>query len=450
MIARYLLMLLFISSLSAAGSTPGTREWAEDVLRNPTSYFVNTYEREIFQKFRGKFRGISIKTARQMNQEIQVSLYIQGVHSPYQLNMFLDKDNNIQQVYRHLPSLASYGEMLDQRSIEWLGKLLYRIDAGDSAALLDLLFYEQVEVRYKNLASKQEISKQLLLDFPAIIEARNISLAEKQGVLNVAIDTQYFNGLAIRIPLTLTEDRDTAIQQEALYQKLLQIMRGEMPVQSRQAALNRYPQARFVDNHVTVPYLVERVETLSEISYVAPAAPQHQTQLSAAAIQLEAINPSTLLMNEMLLIDYHGADAVINEALTASSRFLRSLYNLFGHQRLDSSDPFQNRLHGNIHYRGYTIHQMGLTSPVTLERVLKGLGAEGHFYYYPSRIDYKGETVKIRGLLYITATPDADVYHFAEVIATADKNESTIQTTLNLTFYPFVKSNHVSTMGRKF
>ncbi len=451
MIARYLLGLLLITSLYAAESTPGTREWAEDVLRNPTSYFVNTYEREIFEKFRGKFRNVSIKTARVMNQEIRVDLHIRGVRNTYQLNMFLDNDKNIQQVYRHLPSLGSYEGMLDSRSVAWLGKLLYRIDAGDSAALLDLLFYEQVEVRYKNLASKREISKQLLMDFPEVVETRNITLSENQGVLNVAIDTQYLNGLAIRIPLTLTEDRDTAIQQEALYQRLLKIVQGSAAVRAGNEALNRYPSARFAGNNVVVPYLIERVETLSEISYVATGAVNSGAiVLPDADIQLQAVNPSTWLMNDMLLIDFHGPDAAVDEALTASSRFLRSLYNLFGHQQLDDNDSFHSHLNGTVHYRGYTLHELGLTSAVTCERMLQGLGTEGHFYFYPSRIDYEEDTVKIRGLLYITAAPNADVYHFAEVIATADKKAATIHTSLDLIFYPFVKSNHVSSMGRKF
>ena len=448
MIKRFTFLILLVSLFGWAENTPDTRKWAEEVLRNPTSYFVNAYEREIFQRFQGKFPNLTISGVEQLGGLMLMEVEIGQATAPYQLNMEIDDKYHIRRIHRNLPSLKKHRNLLDERSLEWLGRFLYRIDAGDSAALMDLLFYENVQIRYKDLGSKREISRQLLDDFPGIVETRNIALAEKQGVLDVQIDTQLFSGLSVRIPLNLMEDRDTALQQEDLFKRLSAILKSSRTASDQPVSIpDFYPEATLAGQSVVVPYLIERVATLKEIQY------QLLSGIGTgadASIELERVNPSTLLMNDMLLIDYHGAGAADEDALGASTRFVKSLYNLFGCRRPDTRDAFHSDLSGKIRYRGYQLHELPLTDPVTWRQLLKAFGKEGQLYYYPSRIDYRADLIKVRGLLYITPNRDAEIYHFAEVIATAQKREPAIHTQLDLILYPFVKSNHVSSMGGNF
>ncbi len=108
--------------------------------------------------------------------------------------------------------------------------------------------------------------------------------------------------------------------------------------------------------------------------------------------------------------------------------------------KADSNIP---DISGSVNYRGYEKHQILLNNKQQWIQFLHSLRKEGAFYFYPSKLDYRGQII-IHGLLYIVNENSLNFYHFGEIMTRFSESDDKSKMSIELSLYPFLSRFGVS------
>lgn len=435
----YIVLLCFaiclqttVSAKDAADSPRELNRWAKMVWSQPSDWFLDPYEKSIFERFQKKYPSPVIENAEKMGNKHLLRLKLAGANTGYTLAFETTTENKIQHVKRYLPEI-SHGQLdAIPGAARWVEQFLYRIDAGDSAALMDLLFYGKVLVNYRNMSSKSNIAARLIDDFPGVFELREFGIQSAGNTIQIQLDAQNFHGITVNLPEHLPGPRDTAADQEKLYKQLVKTMRNRS---LNTVAANNfrkiYPNALQDGNRVTIPYLTNKISQLNNIQYQLNPSENKPAPL----VQLNLADNASMKLNSSLAIPYLGSRSAAESALPVLNTSLQALYR----QILQPDPEFTAR--GTLEYRGYKIHTMPLEKSASLPDFFRALQDIGSIYLYPTRIDVRNANIEIRGIIYVTSRENSD-YHFLEW-KLRKRSTSALDGAMKLVFYPFIRSGEV-------
>jgi|GEM_PF-5040733 len=426
-------LLTFLSARDTADSPRELKRWAKKVWNQPADWFLDPYEKSIFERFQQKYPSPVIESAEKVGSKHLLKLKLTGTNAGYTLAFETTAENKIQHVKRYLPEISRGQLDAIPGAARWVEQFLYRIDAGDSAALMDLLFFNKVLVNYRNISSKSNVAARLVDDFPGIFELREFGIQTAENTVQIQLDAQNFHGITVNLPEHLPGPRDTAADQEKLYKQIVKAMQNASF--SKQVAVGNlqtvYPNAIKNGNLLTVPYLTSKVSQLNSIRY----------QLSQSEkgfipqVSLSMAENASMKLNRSLVIPYLGSRSAAEGALPDLNNSLQALYQ----QILQPSADFTAR--GTLEYRGYTVHTMPLEKSASIAGFFHALQDIGSIYLYPTRIDVRDSRSEIRGIIYVTSRENND-YHFLEWRLQKNGNSS-LSGVMKLVFYPFIRSGEV-------
>lgn len=456
------LLFLAIVGLSIGGARAqdgDTTTWIKNFWQNPQHYLADDYERSIFQKFTKKFpgaalRNISRKPAGVQRENLIVQLKLSAYVPDYYL--LIEKSalaGEVQRVYRYLPQLQDYADenvagVNLQKEYQWLGKLLYRVDAGDSAAILDLIFYKDIKISYNRLTSKAEIAAALIRDYSKVVDVRQVDIKSHQQRLQVELQTQNFNGILLDLPDKFTENRNTDALQNELYQKFTTILRHpagstRLPPALREDPLRRFPGSIIDGNSLKIPYLEKKVAGLPAMHFLLSTSGAMTPQ-----INLKVHSSGIVAMNDGLKIPFYGNLGNPRQDLQRLQASLAAIYKLFTNYPLENN--LRKDLSVTMRYRAYRPHEMPDIGGDGWAALLAHLEQQHTLYFYPSRIDLRGGKLRINGLFYAISRSSGSYYHFAELSVNWRHNTPGKMNDIQLTFYPYVQNNDPGVAGGSF
>ena len=423
----------FLPARDTADSPRELKHWAKMVWNQPADWYLDPYEKSIFERFKKKYPSPVIESAEKMGNKHLLQLKLIGTNSNYTLAFETTPENKIQHVKRYLPEISRGQLDAIPGAARWVEQFLYRIDAGDSAALMDLLFFNKVLVNYREISSKSNIAAKLIDDFPGVFELREFGIQSADNTIQIQLDAQNFHGITVNLPEHLPGPRDTAGDQEKLYKQLVNAMqKRSFSTQVVAQNLQRvYPNANQSGNLLTVPYLTKKVSQLGSIRYQLNPATNNLTP----QVQLSMAGNATMKLNRSLVIPYLGSRSAVEGALPDLNNSLQTLYR----QILQPSTDFTAR--GTLEYRGYKVHTIPLEKSASLPDFFRALQDIGSVYLYPTRIDVRNSRSEIRGIIYVTSRDNND-YHFLEW-KLQKHSSSTLSGAMKLVFYPFIRSGEV-------
>jgi hypothetical protein len=456
---KVILFFLVLISSAIAKSDKNALDWAKQFLNNPLQYFSSSYEKAVFQKFKAKFSILRPKNAGQYNGTYNLEIQIPQLKDSYHLVLEFDDEKRVSSVYRNL-SLANirYTGETDRVILKWLGKLFYRLDAGDSAALYDLIFYGDIKIRYKNIASKREIISSIINQYPAIIQPNEISIQKSSNIYSILISIQFSDDILLQIPYDWANTADTDKMQDYLYQKIVSHLKKSEQVQSSKNIHNKsqlidylrqnYPQGTIQKDIIHIPYPKLSTKVLNEMRYKIA---RHIFDLGFDPTQINSIinlnynkEDGTVILNNACRFSFYNSPKRDDGITDRSESALQQLYNmllLFPH--VNGEDSYSD-LKGDIQYRGYKNYRLALSTSKKWAKFWQIVRQEGSVYFYPSHIAFLTDELVIEGLIYVIRDNNLNLYHFAELKAHFFEYKETTSMELDLNFYPYVNRMSVT------
>ncbi|MGH1361985.1 MAG: hypothetical protein ACRBF0_00420 [Calditrichia bacterium] len=406
------------------------KRWAKQVWNQPDDWFIDSYEKAIFQRFQMKYPSPVIEHAESKGSKKLLELSLPGTKISYLLIFETNSQKKIQHVERFLPEISKLTDIPD--AARWVGQFLYRIDAGDSAALMDLFFFRQVSVSYRQLGSKSSIAARLVKDFPGVFEMREFGIQSSEKKIRIQMDAQNLRGVTVELPEHLPAPQNTAEKQEKLYESLLATMssRTIAPATTLQDWQRYYPDAKLSGTTLTVPYPTQKVQEIKSIRYLL-----NDNQITPQ-LRLTLADNASLKFNSSLALPYIGSNLDVEKALPTLNAALKELYS----QIVNPSSSFTAR--GTLQYRGYDVRNLPLEKLASVPDFFHALRQEGSIYLYPTRIDVTKENSEIRGIIYVFGKQAGNSYHFLEWKLSLESESSSIKM-IKLIFYPYIRSGEV-------
>lgn len=421
-------------------------EWAKKVFKNPDKYIVNNYEKHLFKKLLAKFPGISPKKITFKNRLRIIDVAIPFQQIQYQLIFETDNLNRVHKISREL-SGAGFGNQSDpkQNILSWLDKFFYCIDAGDPEALYDLLFHNKTKVIYNKLDKKKEIIKQLLIDFPRIINPHSIFLTEEPASYIIEVSfplrgsiyfeiqdkTVDFSGvkelqkrlfLRIKDNMTLWENEDKSYQIDNRAQ-FISLIKSNYPQSIIHSDTLLIPMPkRFNGNSSSIPYLIQKRLGRGTIL------PLLSITEDKAAGTIRINNSSNISFYKAPSIHSRTMDKV-KDALQKTFIFARfySLASVF-----NSDEPIA----GDFNYEGYKKELLKFNNNQQSKKLFCALQKEGSIYFFPSHVDMLDNEIIVKGLIYIIKDENLNYYHFGELETRFSGKAKGLK--FRLTFYPYL------------
>jgi len=452
--------IFFIISYVSAQNTIINSYWGKQLLKYPQQFFISSYEKDIFQKFQKKFSHIQFKKIEQYDTSCLIELYLSQGNAFYSLILELDKDKKIASVYRNLLKTdIKQGREADEIILKWLGKFFYRIDAGDSAAMYDMVFNKNIDMRYNGLSDKSKIIIKLLEKFTGIVKPLEINLQKKSSLYSVRVSFQFSADLFFQIPAELASASDTDVLQENLLNMIMIHMNNNYNTGNAYSIpkdrsklleqVNRYyPESIIQDDEILIPYPQRITKVLKEIRYEI-LGEKFDSGFSFseinAQVNLEYKKDRGLItMNNTCKISLYQTPGIQHYTIEQSEKALQDIFKMILlFPFINAKDVYTN-LKGFVQYRGYNVHKIILATRHEWAIFWEVLRKEGSVYFYPSRIDDLENVLLIHGLVYVIKDNKYDLYHFGELTIRFPKGNTDME--INLIFYPFVTRMALSSL----
>lgn len=450
---KVILFFLVLISSAIAKSDKNALGWAKQFLNKPLQYFSSPYEKAIFQKFNANFSNLRLKNARHLNGAYILEVHIPQLKNPYQLVLEFDEHKRINSVYRKLlKANVNYNGNTDPVILKWLGMFFYRLDAGDSAALYDMIFYRDIKIRYKNLSSKREISSSIIHKIPAIVQPNEINIQQSAKIYSILISIQFSDDILIQIPYEWAVAAETDKMQEYLYQRIAsqvdkpELAESSINIPGKSQLLDHirqyYPECTIQGDIIRIPYPQLSTTMLKEIRY------KITRPIFASGFDPAKINSIVALeynkddgivtLNKTCKISFYNSPKRDSDNIDRSEFALQKLYNMLLLFPKLNGEGYYSELKGEVLYRGYKIYKLVLSTSQKWANFWAIVRNEGSMYFYPSRIDYLTDELVVEGLLYVIRDNNLDLYHFAELKAFFPEQENDVAMVLELNFYPFI------------
>jgi hypothetical protein len=428
------------------------RSWAEELLFNHTGYFSDAYEKNIFNIFKKKFPKARIKDFVFYEQKNFVELTLEIDKKAYVLVIELDGKGKVKGVQRKiLDMVLKKDSTVEQLVFKWLGKFLYRIDAGDDESIYDLIFHADTRISYKKIKSKKEIIKHLKADFPRYIQPFQINLEELPSSFLVQISIHLAEDIYLEISNTLANITNTDELQESLYKKIasdILSVNSDDPsnlITSKKQLIDYlsdyYIHARMDLDTLIIPYPRQGIKELKQMKYLIAD--------KGAKINIDPIlylnekRKGTLMINDAYPVSSYRSDSGESNDLSELRNALKLMYRMFLLEIKSRAVKNDTDISGIVNYRGYEKHQIRLNNRQQWIHFLHSLRKEGAFYFYPSKLDYRGQII-IHGLLYVVNENSLNFYHFGEVITKFSESDEKLKMNIELSLYPFLSRFGVS------
>lgn len=440
------LLILFFFLFTDTGKTP--IEWVNSVLNNPNQYFRNSYEKNIFTNLQTKYPNLSVEKAIYDDTKI-IGTFKLNSHS-YLLVFEIDNSSKIRYIYRSPGTLnVTNLQTIDPDIQIWLGKFFYRLDAGDSSVLNDMLFFDDVQVRYKQIKNKSKIVKILLNDFSNIATPSSIeSYLDQDDNYFFNVNFNLIGQLIIKVPPKLVHPPDTDFLQEDFFQeiekKMFESSHTNNPgLKNKDIVLDIvkkfYKNARLFDNRIVVPYQTQRFDELKSLTYKIIRKEGYFTV--EPDISLEQGNNQTFLFNKVINIPYY-INNTMEEPIESAIKTLNFGYMLtFGKSFWPEDNIYD--IKGTMRYRGFKIHDVSLRTTNDILSLLNIFHNKGSLYYYPSSFKFDKNTIIQKGILFLISNNkmDSDYYHFAEIYIHFKNTDDPIPYFIEIVFYPYIRNS---------
>lgn len=413
-------VFLMIAALFAGGSQ--LDRWASSFLKEPAGYFASAYEQRIFDHFRRKFPRATVKSVVPLGNDLQLDLLLPA---PYQLLIVRDADYRVKSVRRRV-GIAQSDAPNPADGSEWLGQLFYRIDAGDTAALLDFLFFQDIGIRYGASATRSTIARSLISDFPQTINPLDIHIRQAESRLEIRFTTARTAECLITLPLNRADPRPVDELQEQLLKKIEQAAQVKAGVGSHRSGFQEHRE-------LLVPYLTDKVPQLLAIRYQRDESGKLRPQL-----QWTDSGDALLMMNNVLPVNYYGESSAGIGQWDGGKKLIEKLYQWCISAEKLSDLPSGNQPRLTIEYRGYDTRKLTVSSLPGLQAISNRLLQEGNFYYYPAKIENRAGNIAVNGMLYIVPPGGGSHHHFVEIAANV--NRDGFLQKMHWVFYPYIRN----------
>jgi hypothetical protein len=338
-----------------------------------------------------------------------------------------------------------------------LGKFFYRLDAGDTAALYDMIFYEKNTIRYNGLSNKSEIVGKLTRKFTSNIQISKIEYQEQSSFLSIVASVPFSSDIFFRIAHDWAEAKNSDILQENLYHRIISRLNNTdsaislISLESRLELLNylkeNYPEGNEQRDLFVIPYPQSLQHIINEIRYKIQV---HQPGLGSNPINVDPIiqlefkqDRGILILNNTCNISYYSPHDHNNSDLHNSEQVLKKIFNMFILIPFIADKEFNKNLKGQVYYRGYKVHTINLISDHQWSNFWQVLRMEGSLYFYPTKIDDLGNEMIIGGLIYIHRNKRMDFYHFGELTINIPMDKNGMELSMKLDFYPYINRANV-------
>ncbi|MGH1365790.1 MAG: hypothetical protein ACRBF0_19680 [Calditrichia bacterium] len=387
-------------------------------MASPGSHFAESYEKNIFLRFRSKFRSAKLLRVFGEGQRRVLELRLAAGNKPYSLVMIVNDKNQVRRVYRQIVGLPIDERERQDSALQWLGSLLYRCDASDRQTLEDLLYQKDIQMAYENSHNKTEVIRRLLKDFPGTVGYRNISVEERDGAYRIALDLANLELLKVEIPSRLAVLNEVNELRDLLLSDLQNSLRSTTAVAANEVEFFRALPKQYADlkrtaDMLTIPYPTERSLQLTGVDYmtVTDEVPPMQARLTLDYDE----SKSTVLINQQLPVAVRGDVGKVDEdQLRTFTKALQLTYDMF----LFSSEvqhPVWTIIKGKLSFRNKQNVELPVENGAQWQQLWSTLAADKGLYFYPSWIEREEDAVILEGALYMLKDTKFDLYHLAEV-----------------------------------
>ena len=442
---KILLVLFFLLPYSGKGEN----DWSQKLWQPNVDLFASNYEKEIFNKFHLKFPSIQFKKEQQVQNYIVLDFNILPLNIPYSFILELDSLNRIQQIFKNYLSLDTIIHKSNESNIkQWMGKFFYYLDAGDSAAIVDLVFYQNVKLIYKNLKDKSRVISQLLADFSSTINPLEISFQEKSSTIMVLLTLQNLNSLMLEIPARLVNTTEIYQLQDQLFKHIQESMSADELNKNDEIQLDgffrkRYSKVEWQNESITISYNTPKIKLLPEIRFSHSSKSgkdqdQERIQVNPILKISKGEELNTIFINDSFALQYFPISNHDSSILQNIAQLINRLFIINILPANSLKNIFPDSFNSNIQYRGYDVHEFNSANSLGWIKFWAAIQNEGGIYYYPIRIIERENQIWIEGIIYVIDPEEKSYYHFAEMKTTFLKTDNFPISEIKLIFYPFL------------
>lgn len=447
MAVRIVIILLCVTTFLIGNQEKYDAAWCNRLISNPDLIFADSYEKNLFQSFSAKNQVLKVDVSLiDTTRNFVVSKLILDSAS-YTLILALNNKGKVLRVFRNVPIIQSEHILLQN----WLGALLYRIDAGNQSILEDFFFPGDIQLTYRGQSKKRQLIRQLLNDFPGIIRINEVVVDENPVQYRLMLTMSNLYELDITLPKSILQFANIDEQAEILFQRFLQDIRNPAePPPENQYSLDFESQLRLLSayySEITVSKneLILHYPSLddlpkSQMNYhwdsVQGLMPDFNLKYDASRKQLLfnkslAIGVSTHHMNDTEL--QRKAQNVIVRVIN----LLLPRSNLF----IPDSTAFPTT---EFIYNAYNPQKLAITTRNEWLQLKQIVFNEGALYYYPSFISLNDDSLTLTGLVYIIPNKPDTHHHFSELRTTFLMSNSDPKIReIHWIFYPYLRNKRL-------
>lgn len=450
--------IFLLVSLAFCQSNKKNLSLGRQFLAYPQKYFVSSYEKAIFQRFKNRFPNINLKDVIAIQNNYLLEIFIVKEKKPYKLMLEMDTQERITSVYRYLSKdIIKSRKKSDAIILKWLGKFFYRLDAGDSAALHDMIFHEKNRIRYNNLSNKSEIVAQLFRKFQSIVPLSEINYQEQTSFYSIIASIPFSSDIFFQIAHEWVEVKDSDLLQRNLYQRIISALNKNESLESSMRFKSKlellkylkeyYPETIEQGDIFVVPYPQTLKQEIKEIRFKIK---ENTKQPGYNSINIDPIlnfefkqDKSILIFNKSCNISYYSPPYKKIRNLERTEQLLKKIFNMFLLFPFTTHLESYKDLTGEVYFRGYDVYKIELTINQQWSNFWQVLRNEGSIYFYPTKIDDFENEIVIGGFIYIIKDKRMDSYHFGELTIHVSDNMNDISLVMKLNFYPFINRTNV-------
>ncbi len=439
-----LILVLFSNSVSNAQSN--SIQWANSVVQNPDQYFKNTYETSIFKKLYSKYPNLSIEKVIQSEKQYIITLKLDN--RPYNLVFEVDDNNRIRYAYRDPSSINIKNiSQINNNFLIWIGKFFYRLDAADSSAINDMIFYDDIKIRYNQITNSSVIAEELIKDFRKISEPSTIEILEhknKKYAFNAIFNL--IGDLSIEVPDKFVHVPDTDYLQEEFFQEIIGAIKRDFRHKTNEKINKeliiklfnkRYRDIRVENNQIDIPYQSRRFKKLKHLIYEVIGSYNNNFVIPKITLKEDKIN-NTIFVNDAFSIPLY-TNQNRNHILIKIRKTIEFSYKMILAGSL-WPDIFPSNIDGIFRYRGFKLQEIPLKTNKQWLALWTVLLEKGSLYCYPSKIEIIDNKIKQKSIIYLEQDNEPFYYHFGEIYLDFENNSNDpIPSKIEFIFYPFIK-----------